>query len=160
MLFASHVRSRRIFAGSSRVFMMIFITTASLLGVLLIWKLDPSNKAGRLMSIYISVGYAVNIPLCMSLVSSNVAGFSKRSTVSAMVFVAYCLGNIVGPQFYNASEAPSYPVSLAPFPLDRFSLLILWSADRHRVRGLRLDAGSVLPLLSVGILHLGERPQG
>lgn len=63
------------------------------------------------MGIYISVGYAINIPLCMSLVTSNVAGFSKRSVVSAMVFIAYCLGNIVGPQFYNESEAPSYPVS-------------------------------------------------
>ncbi|RMJ26606.1 Allantoate [Aspergillus sp. HF37] len=130
VLFASHVRSRRIFAGSSRIFMMIFSTIASLLGVLLIWKLDPSNKAGRLMGIYISVGYAVNIPLCMSLVSSNVAGFSKRSTVSAMVFVAYCLGNIAGPQFYNASEAPSYPTGIASavsgLTLGAFFLCCLW----------------------------------
>lgn len=111
VLFATHVRSKRLFAGSSRIFMMIFSTTASLLGVLLVWKLDQSNKAGRLMGIYISVGYAINIPLCMSLVTSNVAGFSKRSVVSAMVFIAYCVGNIVGPQFYDASEAPTYPVS-------------------------------------------------
>lgn len=90
--------------------MMLFSTVASLLGVLLIWKLNPSNQVGRLMGIYISVGYAVNIPLCMSLVTSNVAGFSKRSVVSAMIFIAYCLGNIAGPQFYNSSEAPSYPV--------------------------------------------------
>ena len=111
VLFASHVRSRRVFAGSSRIFMMIFSSTASLLGVLLVWKLNPSNKAGRLMGIYISIGYAINIPLCMSLVTSNVAGFSKRSVVSAMVFIGYCLGNIVGPQFYSASQAPSYSVS-------------------------------------------------
>ena len=64
------------------------------------------------MGIYISVGYAVNIPLCMSLVTSNVAGFSKRSVVSAMIFIAYCVGNIVGPQFYSRSQAPTYEVSL------------------------------------------------
>ena len=91
--------------------MMIFITASSLLGVLLIYKLDPQNKTGRLMGIYIGVGYAVNVPLCMSLVTSNVAGFSKRSVVSAMIFIAYCVGNIVGPQFYHSSESPSYPVS-------------------------------------------------
>lgn len=92
---------------------MLFTTAASLLGVLLVWKLDPSNQAGRLMGIYVSVGYAINIPLCMSLVTSNVAGFSKRSVVSAMVFIAYCVGNIVGPQFYDESEAPSYPVCIS-----------------------------------------------
>lgn len=110
VLFASHVRSPRIFAGSSRIFMMISSTAASLVGVLLVWKLDESNQVGRLMGLYVSVGYAINIPLCMSLVTSNVAGFSKRSVVTALVFVAYCVGNICGPQFYDESQAPSYSV--------------------------------------------------
>jgi len=37
-----------------------------------------------------------------------VAGFTKKSTVSAMLFVAYSLGNIIGPQFFLTREAPSY----------------------------------------------------
>ncbi|OJJ52430.1 hypothetical protein ASPSYDRAFT_164820 [Aspergillus sydowii CBS 593.65] len=144
-VFATHVRSKRIFAGSSRIFMMVFSTAASLLGVLLVWKIDDSNKAGRLMGIYISVGYAINIPLCMSLVTSNVAGFSKRSVVSAMVFIAYCLGNIVGPQFYNELEAPSYPTGIksavSGLCFATFFLLCLWAyylyenARRDRVYG-------------------------
>ena len=126
VLFASHVRSPRIFAGSSRIFMMIFSTIASLIGVLLVWKLDESNKVGRLMGLYVSVGYAINIPLCMSLVTSNVAGFSKRSVVTAMIFVSYCVGNICGPQFYDESQAPSYSVSLictfSPPPFARIAI--------------------------------------
>ena len=35
---------------------------------------------------------------------------TKKSTVSAMLFIAYCIGNIVGPQFYLASEEPTYDV--------------------------------------------------
>lgn len=105
---------------------MIFSTIASLIGVLLVWKLDESNKVGRLMGLYVSVGYAINIPLCMSLVTSNVAGFSKRSVVTAMIFVSYCVGNICGPQFYDESQAPSYSVSLictfSPPPFARIAI--------------------------------------
>ena len=48
----------------------------------------------------------------ITLISSNVAGFTKKATCSAMVFIAYCVGNIVGPQFYFSSQAPAYPSGL------------------------------------------------
>ena len=54
--------------------------------------------------------FAANIPLSLSLITSNVGGFTKKSTVSAMLFIAYCVGNIVGPQFYLTSEEPTYEV--------------------------------------------------
>lgn len=83
-----------------------------MVGMILIWKLDEENKGGRLTGLTLGGVFAVNIPLSLSLVSSNVAGFTKRSVISALIFVAYCVGNIVGPQFYLAEEEPSYPVSL------------------------------------------------
>lgn len=47
----------------------------------------------------------------LSMVSSNVAGFTKKSVTSSMIFVSFCVGNIVGPFFFFASEAPGYSVS-------------------------------------------------
>ncbi|KAF7175522.1 hypothetical protein CNMCM7691_008623 [Aspergillus felis] len=43
---------------------------------------------------------------------SNVAGFTERSVTSGLLFVAYCVGNIVGPQFFIDSEEPSYPTGM------------------------------------------------
>ncbi|RSL44364.1 hypothetical protein CEP54_014711 [Fusarium duplospermum] len=47
-------------------------------------------------------------PLMMSLSASNIAGFTKKSTVMAMIFLGYCAGNLSGPQFFISTEAPSY----------------------------------------------------
>ncbi|KAJ5488434.1 hypothetical protein N7453_011888 [Penicillium expansum] len=46
--------------------------------------------------------------LTSGLISLNVAGFTKKSTVSALMFAAYCIGNIAGPQFFLPSEEPLY----------------------------------------------------
>ncbi|KAL4801256.1 major facilitator superfamily domain-containing protein [Aspergillus unguis] len=96
----------------SRVLAMIFNTLVSVLGMLLIWKLNPDNEVGRLFGLSIGIVYAINMPIQLSVVTSNVAGFSKRSVVSSLVFIAYCVGNIVGPQFFFSSEEPSYPTGI------------------------------------------------
>lgn len=48
------------------------------------------------------------MPLAMSLVQSNYRGVTKKMTVTAMLFLGYCAGNISGPQFFLSSEAPTY----------------------------------------------------
>jgi hypothetical protein len=91
--------------------MMILNTAISVIGMLLIWKLDDTNRAGKMTGLCLGSVFAANIPLSLSLISSNVAGFTKKSTVSSLMFAAYCIGNIVGPQFFIPSEEPSYQVS-------------------------------------------------
>lgn len=48
------------------------------------------------------------LPLVMSLVQANYKGVTKKMTMTAMMFIAYCAGNIAGPQFFKTSEAPTY----------------------------------------------------
>jgi hypothetical protein len=100
------------FLPSARILCMVFNTIVSLIGMALVWKLDPSNDAGRMVGLVMSIAFAVNLPISLSLITSNVAGFSKKSVVGASLFVAYCVGNIVGPQFFLASEEPKYPVGI------------------------------------------------
>lgn len=42
------------------------------------------------------------------MVSSNVAGYTKKQLTAAVLFTGYCVGNIIGPQTFIASESPSY----------------------------------------------------
>ncbi|KAK7058424.1 hypothetical protein VNI00_002058 [Paramarasmius palmivorus] len=51
------------------------------------------------------------IPLAMSLVGVNYKGSTKKMTMTAILFCAYCAGNIAGPQFFIESEAPHYPTA-------------------------------------------------
>lgn len=38
----------------------------------------------------------------------NTAGYTKRVTSTAVVFLAYCAGNIIGPHAFIKSQAPVY----------------------------------------------------
>lgn len=48
------------------------------------------------------------MPLNMALVQSNFKGVTKKMTITAMIFIAYCTGNVAGPQFFRSDEAPTY----------------------------------------------------
>ncbi|KAL7651490.1 hypothetical protein ACMYSQ_011204 [Aspergillus niger] len=51
------------------------------------------------------------LPLIMSLLQANYRGVTKKMTITSMMFIAYCAGNIAGPQFFKSSEAPLYQTS-------------------------------------------------
>jgi uncharacterized PurR-regulated membrane protein YhhQ (DUF165 family) len=46
--------------------------------------------------------------MSLTMVSSNVAGYTKKQLTAAVLFTGYCVGNIIGPQTFIASEAPGY----------------------------------------------------
>ncbi|KAI0467351.1 major facilitator superfamily domain-containing protein [Xylaria cf. heliscus] len=48
------------------------------------------------------------LPLLLSLVQANIRGVTKKNTTTALLFIAYCVGNIVGPQLFVEGEAPAY----------------------------------------------------
>lgn len=98
---------------NARVLLMVFNTTFALVGMVLVYSLRA--QAGRMTGLIFAATFAVNIPISLSLVTSNISGFTKRSTSSALVFVAYCVGNIAGPQFYLTNQAPRYEVRKLPF---------------------------------------------
>ncbi|EHK97935.1 putative Uncharacterized transporter [Glarea lozoyensis 74030] len=40
--------------------------------------------------------------------ASNVAGYTKKTTVGALYLIAYCVGNIIGPQTFRPKDKPRY----------------------------------------------------
>jgi hypothetical protein len=75
--------------------------------------LDPGpkgdgNKWGRLVALWLCNFMSVGFSMSLTMVSSNVAGYTKKQLTGAFIFVGYCVGNIVSPQTFRASEAPFY----------------------------------------------------
>jgi MFS family permease len=67
-----------------------------IIGTCLINQLDTHNKWGRLVGVWLLAGYPTGFMVLLGLLATNVAGSTKKSMASAMVFVMYCVGQIVG----------------------------------------------------------------
>ncbi|KAM0808743.1 putative Major facilitator superfamily (MFS) profile domain-containing protein [Seiridium cardinale] len=90
----------------------LLISTSGLLiaalGMLLITCLPESNNAGRLVGYYLTQASPTPFVALLSLISTNVAGWTKKTTVAAMYLIGYCVGNIIGPQVFQNKDQPEY----------------------------------------------------
>ncbi|KAI1495009.1 major facilitator superfamily transporter allantoate [Biscogniauxia mediterranea] len=84
-------------------FMLIAIA-----GLLLVLLLPEENKAGRLVGYYLYQSLSTGFVVLLGLISTNVAGWTKKTTSAAMYLIAYCVGNIIGPQVFRPQDAPQY----------------------------------------------------
>lgn len=67
-----------------------------ILGFVLIVALPLDMKLGRLIGFYLTLAVPCPFVALLSLISSNIAGYTKKTTVAACYLVAYCVGNIIG----------------------------------------------------------------
>lgn len=90
----------------------ILIGTSGLLvaiiGMGLIVGLPLGNDNGRLAGYYLTQASPTPFVALLSLISTNVAGYTKKTTVAAMYLIGYCVGNIIGPQTFRPQDAPRY----------------------------------------------------
>lgn len=68
---------------------LVGISTA-FLGIILIVALPLSNSSGRLAGYYLTQASPTPFVALLSLISTNVAGYTKKTTVAAMYLIAYC----------------------------------------------------------------------
>ncbi|KAH7160520.1 putative pantothenate transporter [Dactylonectria estremocensis] len=147
-----------IFAGwfcsrfkNTRLYVMMSMNVIVLIGAVLVGNLPESNRSGRLASFYIIYVNTVPFGLGMSMISSNIAGFTKKSTASVMMFLGYCLGQLTGPQFFIESETPHYQTAFRGFYssvsamifLEILLLVHIKYQNRHRDRLQAENTGSV-----------------
>lgn len=56
--------------------------------------------------------------MSLTMISSNIAGSTKKQLTAAILFTGYCVGNIIGPQTFIDSEARESPLLIMrPLPL-------------------------------------------
>ncbi|EMC95848.1 hypothetical protein BAUCODRAFT_506279 [Baudoinia panamericana UAMH 10762] len=80
----------------------------SIIGMCLIVGLPLDNLHGRLAGYYLTQASAMPFVAFLSLISSNIAGYTKKTTVAALYLIGYCVGNIIGPQTFRPKDAPRY----------------------------------------------------
>lgn len=69
----------------------------------------PTSQTGpRLAGVYMIYTFFAGYMLALSMYQANYAGHTKKVTVSYTMYVAYAIGNIIGPQTFIADQAPRY----------------------------------------------------
>ncbi|KAI1329170.1 putative MFS transporter [Xylariaceae sp. FL0255] len=85
--------------------LLLACTLPTIAGYIIIWKSAWDNHPVAPVVGYSLVGFfGAVVGLVIPIASSNVAGQTKKSFISAAVFVGYCVGNIVGPQLVKSQE--------------------------------------------------------
>jgi hypothetical protein len=70
---------------NSRTWFMTFNLAVSIAGAVMVREINASNKWGRLVGQALAIAYPANFPMVMAMTSSNFGGFTKKTTVSALV---------------------------------------------------------------------------
>ncbi|KAI9729381.1 MAG: hypothetical protein M1834_006905 [Cirrosporium novae-zelandiae] len=91
---------------------IIFGELVGMIASTFLYTLPLNNLHGRLGAMYVSYFYLGPYIISLSLVGANVSGHTKKVTVNAMIFLAYCISNIIGPQFFKSDQAPLYPLGI------------------------------------------------
>ncbi|GAD95410.1 allantoate permease, putative [Paecilomyces variotii No. 5] len=99
------------FAGRTRKYRSL-VTVSSLIipliGTIVVYVLPRSNAAGQLVGLYMLYVYWAPYVCGLAMFQANTAGHTKKTTVNAMDYVAYAVGNIIGPQTFLEDQAPKY----------------------------------------------------
>lgn len=80
----------------------------AILGVILIIAVEAS--LGRLLGYYLTQASPTGGVAIISMISTNVAGYTKKTTVAALFLIGYCVGNIIG----TISATPSLSHRITP----------------------------------------------
>lgn len=91
-----------------RSLIMAAITLPSILGAALFIGLPDSYQVGKLFGVYLLNSNSALIAQVYSWNAANTAGYTKRNARNAMTLMAFCIGNLIGPQLFQSYDAPGY----------------------------------------------------
>lgn len=91
-----------------RYLLIIICGLISIAGTLICWFGPRSNRGLLFAGVFLIAVQVASGGIAVSLTASNIAGHTKKSTVSASTFVGYCIGNVIGPVIFGASPGPIY----------------------------------------------------
>lgn len=92
----------------------VLCTIPGIIGGGLMSFLPKSNTAGVLIGIYLVNAIVATLPILYQWTMANTAGHTKRAFASALVAGSFSVGNIIGPQTFQAKDAPDYrPAKIA-----------------------------------------------
>jgi MFS family permease len=118
--------------------LIITVVLPCVTGAAIISQRDSVPHGVQLFAYFLLSTGPAAMPLNMSLVQSNYRGVTKRMTMTAMLFVAYCTGNIAGPHFFRKREAPHYGTAFRAIMVCYSLVVVLALTLRFYLRWLNL----------------------
>lgn len=107
-----------------RIPILILCCLPVIAGFIIIWKSTWGHRPAAPVVGYSLIGFfGPAVGLTVTLGAGNVAGNTKQSFMASILFVAYCVGNIVGPQMIRSQTKDQHYPAL-------WSGLIGWY-DKH-----------------------------
>ncbi|PAV24340.1 MFS general substrate transporter [Pyrrhoderma noxium] len=98
---ASHIKNTRILVASVG-------NIACLIAAALLAYLPEDRTWMRLVAFWFTNLQSVSFALGLNMITVNMSGYTKKRLTSALTFISYCAGNVVGPQFVLQSQAPRF----------------------------------------------------
>ncbi|KAI3624621.1 hypothetical protein CBS14141_003049 [Malassezia furfur] len=89
----------------------LFGYAVAIAGGVMMTALDSSQSVSRMAGLTLLYFFPVSYPMFYSWMSGAVSGTTKRIIFNAVLQIAYCVGNIIGPQVYQSKYAPQYTVA-------------------------------------------------
>ncbi|KAF2007888.1 MFS general substrate transporter [Amniculicola lignicola CBS 123094] len=125
---------------NSRCITMTVANLICITGAAMLVALPQHNKWGRLVGLWLCYFQGLGFSMSLTIVSSNVAGTTKKQLTGAVLFIGYCVGNIIGPQTFKKSEKPGYKSAyiamLVGYSIKLCMVLVLyvymWSVNKKR----------------------------
>ncbi|RDW72337.1 putative MFS transporter [Aspergillus mulundensis] len=136
------------------VVIMHLWTFPAIAGTAVIYSISPSpaTRVGLLVAFYCTQFVLAEGNLLFSLISRNVAGQTKKSTVLAMTFIAWAAGNATAPQIFQSTDAPRYAKGFtAHFCLYGLFNVLLFALRMMYIWRNREKTGASTPELASGL---------
>ncbi|KIW33174.1 uncharacterized protein PV07_00045 [Cladophialophora immunda] len=110
-----------------RLWCCIITHIPSFVGAIL---MATTEKTPALIGYYLSGGIPIGWTTILGLQASNVAGSTKKITVTCIGTIAYTVGNIISPQTFQIKDAPRY----LPAKISIVILYFLITVDLYLIR--------------------------
>jgi ACS family allantoate permease-like MFS transporter len=110
----------------SRSIIIACLLCISPIGWALVGSLPSQQRGAKLFGVFILSAYAATFLLSLSMVASDVAGYTKKTVVSSILFLAYFAGNI-RPTGVLGTRGAAIPHRLQGLP----HLLVFGNLDNH-----------------------------
>lgn len=93
-----------------RGLVMIIGLVIGMIAAIFLYKLPLDALHARLAVLYVSFFYLGPYIVSLGFITINTSGYTKKVVLNAICFISNCVANIIGPQFFKASQAPLYPL--------------------------------------------------
>ncbi|PVH69127.1 MFS general substrate transporter [Cadophora sp. DSE1049] len=146
-----------------RCIVMICGQIVGMISAVFLYTLPLDALKSRLAALYMSYFYIGAYALSLGLNATNTVGHTKKVTFGALIFITYCLSNIVAPQFFKTEQAPLYPLGIAAIlgsyilSLITISLYAAYCAYENRRRDMVDDAIGERIHLDTDFMDLTDR---